>query len=107
MGILQTAGTSADHIAQVIFEYAAKISREEDISNLILLNADLARDLVGAERCSLWLIDERTGELWTRVAHGMPEIRIPRGLGIVGACIAQGQTFIINDAQQDKRFFRN
>ena len=107
MGILQTAGTSADHIAQVIFEYAAKISREEDISNLILLNADLARDLAGAERCSLWLIDERTGELWTRVAHGMQEIRIPRGLGIVGACIAEGATLIINDAQQDKRFFRN
>ena len=107
MGTLQTSSTSADHIAQVIFEYAAKISREEDISSLIILNADLARDLVGAERCSLWLIDERTGELWTRVAHGMREIRIPRGLGIVGACIAQGETLVINDAENDKRFFRS
>lgn len=106
MGTLQTASTSADHIAQVIFEYAAKISREEDISSLILLNANLARDLVGAERCSLWLIHERTGELWTRVAHGMREIRIPPGQGIVGACIAQGETLIINDVQHDKRFFR-
>ena len=107
MGSLQIAGTSADHIAQVIFEYAAKISREEDISSLILLNADLARDLVGAERCSLWLIDEGTGELWTRVAHGMGEIRIPRGQGVVGSCIAQGETLIINDAQHDKRFLRS
>ena len=107
MGSLQIAGTSADHIAQVIFEYAAKISREEDISNLILLNADLARDLVGAERCSLWLIDDGTGELWTRVAHGIGEIRIPRGRGVVGSCIAQSETLIINDAQRDKRFLRS
>src|SRR6201998_3721842 len=106
MGSLQIAGTSADHIAHVIFEYAAKISREEDISGLILLNADLARDLVGAERCSLWLIDEGTGELWTRVAHGMGEIRIPGGRGVVGSCIAQGETLIINDVQRDKRFLR-
>lgn len=106
MGTLQTAST-ADHIAHVIFEYAAKISREEDISNLILLNADLARDLVGAERCSLWLIDERTEELWTRVAHGTREIRMARGQGIVGACITEGKTLIVNDAQRDKRFFRS
>src|SRR5581483_10095947 len=65
------------------------------------------RDLVGAERCSLWLVDERMGELWTRVAHGMAEIRIPRGLGIVGSCIAQGEMLIINDAQRDKRFLRS
>lgn len=98
---------NAEHIARVIFEYAARISREEDISALVVLNADLARDLAGAERCSLWLIDESTGELWTRVAHGTPEIRIPRGEGIVGACIAQGETLVINDARADKRFMRS
>jgi len=105
MGSVQT--TSAERIAQVIFEYAARISREEDISSLIVLNADLARDLVGAERCSLWLIDERTETLWTRVAHGIGEIRIPRGRGIAGACVAQGETLIVNDAQRDKRFVRS
>jgi len=106
MGTFQTSSVSAEHIAGVIFEYAAKITREQDIAGLIRLNADLARDLVGAERCSLWLLDESTDELWTRVAHEIGEIRIPRGQGIVGACIAQGQALMVNDAQRDKRFLR-
>ena len=104
---VHATAASAEHIARVIFEYAARISREEDISALVVLNADLARDLAGAERCSLWLIDESTGELWTRVAHGTPEIRIPPGHGIVGACIAQGETLVINNAQADQRFMRS
>jgi phosphoserine phosphatase RsbU/P len=103
----QATGSNAERIAEVIFEYAAKISREQDIVGLISLNADLARDLVGAERCSLWLVDEGTGELWTRVAHGIEQIRIPGGRGIVGACIAQGQTLVVNDAPSDKRFCRD
>jgi phosphoserine phosphatase RsbU/P len=106
MGAFQATSASAERIAGVIFEYAAKISREQDIAGLIRLNADLARDLAGAERCSLWLLDERTGELWTRVAHEIGEIRIPAGQGIVGACIAQGQIMMVNDAQSDKRFMR-
>ena len=95
---------SAERIAQVIFAYAGRISKEKEISRLAELNADLARDLTGAERCSLWLLDGN-GELYTRVAHEIGEIRIPQGLGIVGACIEQNEPIIINDAQSDPRLF--
>jgi len=101
------ASSQAEQITRVIFEYAAKISREQDLSNLIRLNADLARDLVGAARCSLWLIDESSGELVTRVADGMEEIRIPAGTGVVGSCVAMNKAVLVNDAASDKRFFRN
>ncbi len=96
----------AEQITQVIFEHAAKISREHDLSALIRLNADLARDLVGAARCSVWLKDEISGELVTRVAHGMSEIRIPPGTGIVGSCVATNQPVLVNQAATDERFFR-
>ena len=103
MQAMQISST-AERIARVIFEHAARISKEKEISRLAELNADLARDLTGAERCSLWLLDGN-GELCTRVAHEMTEIRIPRGLGIVGACIEQNEPIIINDAQSDTRLF--
>jgi len=105
MAGIRTAESNAERIAQVIFEYAAKISRQTMISALVPLNADMARDLVGAERCSLWLIDEKSGELWTKVAHGTEEIRIPAGTGIVGACVAQGESILVNDVTRDQRFF--
>src|SRR5215831_20888610 len=107
MAGIPTAESNAERIAQVIFEYAAKISRQTMISALVPLNADMARDLVGAARCSLWLVDERSGELWTKVAHGTDEIRIPPGLGIVGACVQQNDTIIVNDVTRDRRFFGN
>ena len=51
---------SSDRITRAIFEHAAGISREHDIAGIIRLNADFARDLAGADRCSLWLLDHRT-----------------------------------------------
>ncbi len=96
----------AKHICHVIFEHAARISRESDISNLLGLNADLARDLTGADRCSVWLVDEKTGQLWTKIAHGVNELRIPAGTGIIGSCIAQNSTVIVNNAGSDERFLR-
>ncbi len=96
----------AQRICHVIFEHAARISRESDISKLLNLNADLARDLTGADRCSVWLSDEQTGEIWTKVAHGVDELRIPAGTGIIGACIAEKRNIIVNHAASDQRFLR-
>lgn len=107
MAGIPASGSRGERIAQVIFDYAAKISQQTAIPSLVSLNADMARDLVGAARCSLWLVDERSGELWTKVAHGTDEIRIPPGLGIVGACVQQNDTIIVNDVTRDQRFFGN
>ena len=104
MQTISNAPSTSERVAHVIFEHAVKISKENDISALANLNADLARDLTGAERCSLWLLEPH-GEMWTRVAHVMPEIRIHQGFGIVGACVAENQTIIINDAKSHPQFF--
>ena len=95
---------SSERISRVVFQYASLIGAESETDKLLVLNADLARDLTGADRCSIWLADERRGELWTKVAHGAGEIRIPKGQGLVGACIEQNKTILINDAASDPRF---
>ena len=98
--------TPSDHIAKVIFEHAAVISRQSDLGTMVQLNADLARDLLGAERCSLWLLDEQAAQLWTRVAHGVSELRISSDTGLVGACLRSGEVILVNDVQNDPRFLR-
>src|SRR5881394_2752106 len=42
----------------------------------------MARELVGADRCSIWLIDAKHHCLWTKVAHGVEETHIPIGRGL-------------------------
>jgi phosphoserine phosphatase RsbU/P len=98
--------TVAKRISHVIFKHAARISQESDFSKLLYLNADLARDLTASERCSIWLIDADTGEMWTKVAHNMAEIRVPPGTGVVGACVLENRTIIVNDTSSDERFLR-
>lgn len=102
----ETNQSNAERISRVIFEHAARISREQDTDGLLKLNADLARGLVAADRCSIWLIDARARELWTKVAHGVEHIRIPFGKGLVGACVARDQPIVVNDTTADERFFR-
>ncbi|MEP7362532.1 MAG: GAF domain-containing SpoIIE family protein phosphatase [Acidobacteriota bacterium] len=95
---------SNDRVSRVIFEYATQIGGARETDASLRLNASMARDLVGADRCSIWLIDTKAGQLWTKVAHGVPEIRIPMGQGIVGAAIAQNETIVVNDTSRDSRF---
>lgn len=103
-GQIQTS--HAESTIRAIFEHAARISREQQIEELVRLNADFARDLVGADRCSLWLIDPAKNELWTKVAHGVAPIHIPMGEGLVGACIRDDEVLLVNKAGEEARLLR-
>ena len=97
----------AERLFGLIFDYAARMGAEADPDKLLRLNADMARDLVRADRCSIWSRDVSTGELWTKVAHGLPEIRIGAEHGLVGACVATNQAIVVNDTSKDPRFDRD
>jgi sigma-B regulation protein RsbU (phosphoserine phosphatase) len=96
--------SSAERISRVVFQYASQIGAEQDPDRLLELNAQLARDLTGSDRCSIWLVDERARELWTKVAQGTGQLRIPLGEGLVGASVASKKAIVINDAAADPRF---
>ena len=96
-----------DRISRVIFDYAAKIGAAQDLDALLVLNAGMARGLVGADRCSIWLADTKNGRLWTKVADGVRELQIPVREGLVGACIARNETILVNAPTQDERFLRS
>jgi sigma-B regulation protein RsbU (phosphoserine phosphatase) len=106
MAPVSTVGgsTEQDHLSKVIFDYAAGILGEQDHDRLLLLNANMARDICGADRCTIWMLDDRRHELWTRVAHGMEQVRIPSDAGLIGACVTSNEVILVNDTQSDPRF---
>ena len=93
-------------ILDLLFAYMPKIAAERKMDNLLVLMADLGRTMVSADRCSLWLIDQDSRELWTKVAHGVDELRIPLDAGFVGYSVRTGEPLLIEDAYQDPRFDR-
>lgn len=100
---LHKKNLNSDEMLKVIFTYASKIANEKKLEKLLMLMADMGKELVVADRCSLWLLDEQTNELWTKVAHGVKELRIPKNTGTVGYAMLTGKPLIIKDAKDDKR----
>jgi phosphoserine phosphatase RsbU/P len=90
-------------LSRVIFDYAGRIGREQDRDRLINIIATMGRDLVGADRCTIWLVDEASQQLVGRFAHG-GVIPIPLGHGLVGHCVATGEMVLSNDPAADPRF---
>ncbi|WP_138756141.1 HD domain-containing phosphohydrolase [Paenibacillus sinopodophylli] len=94
---------SPEQMLKVIFEYTAKIANEKKLEAVLVLMANMGREMVVADRCTVWLIDAVRNELFTVVAHGVGEIRIPYGSGLVGSAISKGQPIFIDDAYNDPR----
>jgi HD-GYP domain-containing protein (c-di-GMP phosphodiesterase class II) len=95
---------SPDALLRTIFSYVGRIADERDIDKLLILLADMGRDLINADRCTVWLLNRRTEELWSKVAHGVDRITIPITAGIAGCVAMNGEPLIINDPYNDCRF---
>ncbi|MCM2257888.1 MAG: GAF domain-containing protein [Vicinamibacteria bacterium] len=66
---------------------------------------ELVSDFLEAERCTIFLHDHETDELYTKAAVGISgEIRFPAGAGIAGAVFRSGLPVNIPDAYADPRF---
>lgn len=100
----QMKEANAERISNAILQYGSQIAQEKDADTLLALHADMARDLLDAERCSIWLVDAKAGQLWTKVAHGVEQLRIPLDHGLVGASVRDGLPVMVNDASSDERF---
>jgi HD-GYP domain-containing protein (c-di-GMP phosphodiesterase class II) len=89
---------------QSILDVAKAMTAERKLERLLGLVVDEAAKVAEADRCTIFIVDPDRGELWSKVAHGTKEIRIPLGAGIAGAVAATGRAIRIDDAYADPRF---
>ncbi|MBU1171014.1 MAG: GAF domain-containing protein [Proteobacteria bacterium] len=82
------------------------LSLRKGIENQIERIVATARKTMNAERATLFLLDNFTGELWSMLAEGMTsrEIRISKEHGVVGWVVKHQRLVNIEDAYQDPRF---
>jgi adenylate cyclase len=101
---MYTSSLLSQHKIKVLLEVAAQLSSELDTTALITVIMQKAKELLDADRCTLFLLDKETSELWSKVADGTEEIRFPMRMGIAGHVASTGETLNIPDAYNDKRF---
>ncbi len=75
----------------------------DDLLNLIMKETT---ELMDADRSTLYLVDHKKKEIWSKIAlkAEVKEIRQKFGMGISGYVAASGKTVNIPDAYQDSRF---
>ena len=87
-------------------DVVADVTSELELGSLLKKVMGEATRMLGADRSTLFLNDEKTDELFSRVAmgDGMGEIRLPNSAGIAGAVFTTRQTISIPYAYADLRF---
>lgn len=77
-----------------------------DLNELLTLVLSKVSQVMDADRSTLYLLDEDTGELWSKVAQGAShtEFRLKLGEGVTGWVARAGRPLNIKDAYLDPRF---
>ena len=93
---------------QSLLELGHLIGLDLQLHEMLLKISQKASEVMEADRCSIFLHDPNTDELWSTVAMGMAGqvIRIPSSIGFVGYCFQTGETVNLEDAYKDERFNR-
>jgi len=92
---------------ELILDVTRELMRETDLEALLLLMTRATTRLLGCDRATVFLVDHERGEVWSKVALGAAEIRLPIGRGIAGTVAASGEVVNIPDAYADPRFDRS
>ena len=83
------------------------VAAEKSIDALIKTIAEETKIALNADRCTVFLYDKNSNELYSKVATGLDdvqELRIPADKVLAGHVVQTGETINIKDAYNDKRF---
>ncbi len=96
------------HRSEMLLAISHTVAGFENLTEMLEKTVEIITAETGAERGTLFLNDEETGELYSRVAQGglTREIRVLNDSGVAGIVFRSGEGLIIHDAYKDKRFNR-
>lgn len=115
--LVRSIGGEADKLAML--QRAERDLRElrllYEIGQSLAINLDLPRllgelrkrapEVVGAERCSIFLLDEEHHELVLEITDREQPFRMPADRGIAGWVVTHGIPQVVSDVEQDARWY--
>ena len=94
--------------AELLLSVSNKLAAHQTLDEQLQTLIDMTNSALGVERGTLFLNDNQTGELYSRVAQGevRREIRIMNTTGIAGHVYTTGEGMFIHDAYKNELFNR-
>ncbi len=91
-----------------LYRVVKAMATERRLDSLLDTITRETQAMLKADRCSVFVVDSTTDELWTQVAQGLEGFRMIRipvsGTSIVAWCARSGDIINIPDAYDDERF---
>jgi phosphoserine phosphatase RsbU/P len=87
-----------------LLEVTRKLAAPFELLPMLAAVAAAARQMLHAERCSVWLHDAATHEVVLEIATDVPAVRLPVGTGLVGLCARDLRPINVPDCYADPRF---
>jgi Nif-specific regulatory protein len=103
---MQPAMSEHEQRFELLADLGAMIAGEVELDELLATFAARVAHALGADRATLWLIDNATGEIRSRVATlpELAELRVPPGHGVVGHVARTGELMNNRDVGADPRW---
>src|SRR5882757_5506831 len=104
--MLQVSMSEHEQRFELLADLGAMIAGEVELDDLLATFAARVARALGADRATLWLIDNATGEIRSRVATlpELAELRVPPGHGVVGHVARTGELMNLRDVGADPRW---
>lgn len=92
--------------AEKLLNISRQLAEADTLDQMLETLVDIITSEVDATRCTIFLKDPQTDELYSRVAIGnfQREIRIMEKAGVAGWVFTTGESTIVEDAYKDERF---
>lgn len=96
---------SLSHLKDFL-DLSSAYRREEGSEGLIERVVSMASKVMKADRATLFLVDQQSGQLWSKVAEGLGggTIVVEKGKGIAGWVFQHGRFVHVPDVSADSRF---
>ena len=87
-----------------LIEFGSQILYKKSLPEGLPHISEYAKEIIGADRCSMFIYDPKSLELWTTLADGVDKIIIPSDKGIVGQTLKTKKAIIENDVNSNPLF---
>lgn len=85
-------------------DFGRALLKRPSIQDGLPMISEYAKEVSGAERCSIFIYNPKIQMLWTTLADGIEKIMVHKDDGIVGHTVKEGKPILVNNPYEDERF---
>lgn len=85
-------------------DFGRKLLNQKSLVDGLPLISEYAKEVIEADRCSIFIYDASKHELWTTLADGIEKIVVDSDKGIIGYTLQEKKPLIVNDPYAHEHF---